>query len=36
MFLSFESLRGGLFVSPRLALGEFLKLVAEGLNCFED
>ena len=26
----------GLFISPRLALGEFLKLVAEGLNCLED
>jgi hypothetical protein len=31
-----ESLEGGSLVSPKLAFGEFLKLTAEGLNCFED
>jgi len=36
MFLSLESLEGGNLVSPRLAFGEFLKLAAVGLNCFED
>jgi hypothetical protein len=35
-FFSLLSRGGGLLVSPKLALGEFLQLAAEGLNCFED
>lgn len=35
-FFGLCSLALGLFISPRLALGEFLKLAAEGLNILED